>query len=140
MSKLFIASVMAMMPFIVSGQTSQSPGIDKEIFNICATIVALALFMIFTLAIIRRILEYRLRNRIIEQGMPEHLVQTVLKTTVREDRNVNIKWFAVLAGFGVGLTVIHYSQPLGIHSLAIMAFSLSFSFLGYFFFINKATS
>jgi hypothetical protein len=39
---------------------------------------------------------------------------------------------------GAGLMIVNYTQPLGIHSLAIMAFSISLSFLGYYFFIRQA--
>jgi hypothetical protein len=59
-----------------------------------------------------------------------------LQTNPNENRNVNIKWFAVLTGLGAGLTIIYYTLPFGIHSLAIMAFCIAASFLAYFFFLK----
>jgi hypothetical protein len=43
----------------------------------------------------------------------------------------------MLAGTGVGLTLVNYTMPLGVHSIAIMSFSIAASFLGYYLFIRK---
>jgi len=42
-----------------------------------------------------------------------------------------------LTGIGLGLTIINYTLPLGIHSFAIIAFSIAASFLGYFLFLKQ---
>jgi len=81
-------------------------------------------------------MDYRLKNKIVEKGIPENIASSILQTNPKEDRNINIKWFAILAALGVGFTIIYYTLPLGIHSLAIMAFSIAVSFLGYFFFLS----
>ncbi|MBK5273135.1 MAG: hypothetical protein JJE22_19210 [Bacteroidia bacterium] len=109
-----------------------------EVFNIIATIFVVALFMLFILTIMKRIFEYRLKNKIVEKGIPENVVSSILQTKSSEDRNINIKWFALLAGIGAGLAIVNYTLPLGFHSLAIMAFSISISFLGYYFFLRQA--
>jgi hypothetical protein len=84
----------------------------------------------------KRVLDHRIKKRIVEKGIPESIASAVLQTNSKEDGNSNIKWFAILTGIGMALTIIHYTLPLGIHSLAIMAFCVAGSFLGYFFF-NK---
>lgn len=124
------------MPFFVNAQHTVGTTIDKEIFNICATIFTVGLFMIFILAIVKRVMDYRLKNKIVEKGIPENVISSILQTNPKEDRNINIKWFAILAGMGTGLTIIYYTLPLGIHSLAIMAFCIAAGFLGYFFFLK----
>ena len=116
----------------------QSTYIDHDIFNICASIFVVALFMIFILNILKRHLEYRLKNKIVDKGIPENVALSILQTNGREHRNINIKWFAILAGIGVGLTIVNYTLPLGIHSLAIMSFSVALSFLVYYFFTRHA--
>ena len=63
----------------------------------------------------------------------------LLQTNSGEEKHINIKWFAILAGLGIGLLLVYYTKPLDIHSLAIMAFSISLSFLGYYFFVKQAT-
>jgi hypothetical protein len=126
------------MPFFVNAQGTVGTTIDKGIFNICATIFTIGLFMIFILAIVKRIIDNRLKDKIVEKGIPENVISSILQTNPKEDRNINIKWFAILAGMGIGLTIIYYTLPLGIHSLAIMAFCLAASFLGYFFFLRQS--
>ena len=138
MKKTINITAIIATPFVANAQNINSPAIDKEIFNVCATIFVLGLCMIFILVILKRIMEYRLKNRIIEKGIPENIVSSILQTNPKEDRNANIKWFAILAGLGAGLTIIYYTLPLGIHSLAIMAFCIAASFLGYFFFLKRS--
>lgn len=137
MKKIISIAVAITTPFAVNAQASNSPEINQEIFNICATIFVVGLFMVFILTILKRIVDFRLKNKIVEKGIPENIVSSILQTNPKEDRNINIKWFAILAGLGTGLTIINYTTPLGIHSLAIMAFSISLSFLGYYFFVKQ---
>lgn len=137
MKKIISIAVAITTPFAVNAQASNSPEINQEIFNICATIFVVGLFMVFILTILKRIVDFRLKNKIVEKGIPENIVSSILQTNPKEDRNINIKWFAILAGLGTGLTIINYTIPLGIHSLAIMAFSISLSFLGYYFFVKQ---
>lgn len=124
-------------PFFLNAQDGNTET-DKEIFNICASIFTVGLFMIFILAIVKRVLDHRLKNKIVEKGIPENIIASILKTNPKEDININIKWFAILAGLGTGLSVIYFTLPLGIHSLAIMAFCIAASFLGYFLFLKRS--
>jgi hypothetical protein len=94
--------------------------------------------MAFILAIMKRYLDHRLKNKIVDKGLPENIAASILQNNPHENRNSNIKWFSLLAGVGAGLIIVNYTQPLGIHSLAIMSFSISASFLGYYFFIRQA--
>lgn len=109
-----------------------------EVFRVIATIFTVGLFMWFILAIIKRAMDNKLKNKILDKGVPDSIVSSILKNNPKEDLNVNMKWFAILAGLGVALTAIHYTMPLGIHSLAIMAFCIAGSFLGYFFFLRQS--
>jgi Na+/melibiose symporter-like transporter len=109
-----------------------------EVFRVVAMIFTLGLFMWFILAIMERLMDNKLKNKIVDKGIPDSVVASVLKTNPKEDLNTNVKWFTILAGLGIALTAIHYTQPLGIHSLAIMAFCIAASFLGYFFFLKHS--
>lgn len=142
MKKILKAVTFLLAPFTLSAQGSDGPyqgfHINMEIFNICAAIFVTILFMVFFLAILKWILEHRLRNKIVDLGVPENLVASLLqKTTPKHNGNVNIKWFMILTGIGAGLMLIRFTLPLGIHSLAIMVFSVAASFLGYYFFLKK---
>ena len=136
MKKFVCITTVIGTPFFVSAQNIQSPAIDKEVFNICATIFVVGLFMLFILQILKRTMDYRLKNKIVEKGVSENIASSLLQTNPKEDRNSNIKWFAILTGLGAGLTIIYYTLPLGLHSLAIMAFSIAAGFLGYFLFLK----
>ena len=138
MKKIISIATVIATPFFVNAQNTNTPTIDKEIFNVSATIFVVGLFMIFILVILKRIMDYRLKTKIVEKGIPENIASSILQTNPKEDRNINIKWFAILAGLGTGLTIIYYTLPLGIHSLAIMAFCIAASFLGYFLFLRQS--
>ena len=111
---------------------------DEDVFRTFSVIAVLLSFMFFILAVLKKIFEYRLKNKIVEKGINENIASSILQTTSKEGIHINIKWFAILAGLGAGLMIVNYTQPLGIHSLATMAFSISLSFLGYYFFIKQS--
>lgn len=133
MKKIVIITTFAAAPVASFAQNNLGA---TETFHIVATIFTIVLFMIFIVTILRHLLDYRLRNRILDKGIPESVAGSLLRTGANEAKYVPIKWFAILTGIGAGLTIIHYTQPLGIHSLAIMAFSLAVAFLGYYIFLR----
>ncbi len=137
MKKIISIIIIAAIPVFANAQNSWQ-AINEDVFNACASIFTAGLFMIFILAIIKRIMDYRIKNKIVEKGIPENIASSILQTSPKENRNTNIKWFALLAGTGTGLTIIYYTLPLGIHSLAIMAFCIAASFLGYYFFLKQS--
>ena len=136
MKKIITTVFVVLGMFVANAQ--ENNGIDHDIFEACAVIFVILAIMFFILAILKRIFEYRLKNKIVEKGIAENIASSILQTTPDEGIHTNIKWFAILAGLGAGLMIVNYTQPLGIHSLAIMAFSISFSFLGYYFFIKQS--
>jgi hypothetical protein len=135
--KKIITTVIATIGIITAN--AQGDGeFERSVFNACAAIFVMLAIMGFILAIIKQIIDYRLKNKIVDKGISENIASSILQTTPHEGINANIKWFAILAGIGAGLMIVNYTQPVGFHSVAIMAFSISLSFLGYYFFIRKA--
>jgi hypothetical protein len=129
------------VPIVLRAQdnsSAQGMTYNEDVFNICATIFSLIVVMIFILSILKRMLEYRLKNKIADKGIPESIALSVLQPNTKEDGAINIKWFSILAGIGAGLTIINYTLPLGIHSLAIMSFSIALSFLGYHYYLKRS--
>jgi hypothetical protein len=112
-------------------------GINEEVFKISLTIFVVILVMIFILSVLKRMLDYRIKNRIVERGISEDLASSLLRSETGEG-NVNIKWFLILTGIGIGLTVVNYTLPLGIHSIAIMSFTIAASFLGYHQYMKRS--
>jgi hypothetical protein len=121
-------------------QSDVSPNMTGHngILEILGTIALVAIVMFFILEMIKFLMNYRLKNKIIDKGVSEELASSLLRVDPNERKNINIRWFAIFAGIGTALTIIYHTLPLGIHSLAIMAFCISASFLGYYFFLRRA--
>jgi hypothetical protein len=109
-----------------------------DLQRICTFITILALLLAFILTVIRLFLDQRIKHSLIDKGASENIIAQLLPTVQKDNRHVAMKWFFILAGIGLGLTLISIFLPLGIHSLAMMAFSLSASFLGYYYFSRRA--
>ena len=143
MKKILVTIPASLVGYMVNAQDNGQPvylmRYDSEMFQVAATIFVVGMFMYFIITIMKRIFEHRLKNKIVDKGISETIAHSILETKTTEDNKyANVKWFAILAGIGLGLTGVNYTQPLGFHSLAIMAFSISLSFLGYYFFIRSA--
>jgi hypothetical protein len=113
-------------------------GFMRELLSTTGALIAVFLVSTFFLTLIRTYLDSKLKNKLIDKGATEDTVAQLLQPLKKDSKMEPLKWFSILAGIGIGLTFINLSQPLGLHSLAIMAFSLAASFLGYYFFNKKA--
>jgi len=139
--------ILAIIPAGLVGYVANAQGYDQpvylmkydsEMFQVAAAIFVVGMFMYFIINIMKKIFEHRLKNKIVDKGISENIAHSILETKTTEDNKyANVKWFSILAGIGIGLTGVNYTQPLGFHSLAIMAFSISLSFLGYYLFIRN---
>lgn len=141
MKKLFAILMVFLTPFVLHAQDLLVEGgiqISAEYVRIFSSILVLFLIITFILAIIRTILDFRLKSRMVDKGVSDKLVEQFLQPQNKDAKTQAIKTFLILAGIGVGLTAINYTTPIGIHSFAIMAFSLALSFLGYFYYIKKS--
>ncbi len=137
--------IIAIIPFMATSfganaQSQFSPFTDKEtygeMFNTCSIILVIYIISVFILTIIRLLLDYRLKLIMIEKNVPEAVIAQLLAKT-KNDKTIAIKWFAILTSIGIGLTGISFFQPLGIHSIVIMVFSISLGFLGYYFLLKR---
>src|SRR4026209_2147013 len=141
MKKILAIIPASLVGYMVNAQDNGQPvylmRYDSELFQIAAAIFVVGMFMYFIINIMKRIFEHRLKNKIVDKGISENIAHSILETKTGESKYANIKYFAILAGIGIGLTGVNYTQPLGFHSLAIMAFSISLSFLGYYLFIRN---
>lgn len=125
---------------IINGSQSQ-PGqyINEDVFKLCAAILVAVLVMLFILFIFKMLLEHSIKRKIIEKGISEELAASVLSTKTTDNQFDNSRWFMVLAALAIGLILVWYTSPLGIHSLAILAFSLALGFLAHYLFIKYST-
>ena len=141
MKKLIAAAIIFFTPFVLHAQDIQFGDriqIKDEYVRIIAGIFVLYLVITFLITIIKSILDFRLKSKMVDKGVSDTVVEQFLQPQNKDAKTQAIKAFLILAGIGVGLTAIYFTIPLGIHSFAIMAFSIALSFLGYFFFIRRS--
>ena len=61
----------------------------------------------------------------------------MLQPEKKENKNYILQWFFMLAAIGIGLFLVTVIRPFGLHSLAIMAFSLAAGFGAYYYFTKE---
>jgi hypothetical protein len=135
MKKIMSLVAIIATPVLANAQ-NEGQVIDKEVFRTCSIIFFCALIMLFVFLILKHFLDYRIKHKILDKEIPENVVASILQITPKENGNTNIRWFSILMGLGVGLTIVYYTMPLGIHSMAIMMFCIAASFLGYYLFLK----
>jgi hypothetical protein len=116
---------------------AQHGEVDHELMRVVAVICVMVLIALFILTFLRYILDSRIKHRIIEKGIPEHLATSLLSNNKKDDKLQTLKWFCLLAATGAGLMFVYYTLPLDIHSFAIMCFSISIGYLGYYFIMKQ---
>ena len=136
MKTIFLTSNGIASTLVANAQSDSVSAVDKDILVGIGMLILIALISFTILTIIKHWMQYRLKNKAIDNGLSENVINAILQNNTNSNKNSNIKWFAILAGVGTAFTIINYTLPLGIHSIAIMTFSVSLSFLGYFFYLK----
>ncbi|HEV7620755.1 MAG TPA: hypothetical protein VGO09_03430, partial [Flavisolibacter sp.] len=108
-----------------------------DLLNTCAVIFVIYLISSFILQVIQKTFDSRLKLKIIEKETTEPVVTQLLKPNIKDKRKEILQWIFLLAAIGTGFTVIHLSRPFGLHSLAIMAFSIAAGLGGYYYFSRQ---
>ena len=135
---LSISAFLLCLAASAQGDAGFAQQLNMEVFRAISIIVTFVIFMVFIFSMLKMILDNRLKNRIVDRGIGEEMTNSLLQTKGVDNRQQVIKWVALLAGLGAGFTIINYTQPVGYHSLAILAFAISISFLGYYFFLKQS--
>jgi tellurite resistance protein TehA-like permease len=130
---LVIVSLLAM----ATTANAQHRQIDHEVMRVVAVISVMVLIALFILTFLRYILDSRIKHRIIDKGISQDLASSLLANTKKDDKLQTLKWFCILAATGAGLMFVYYTLPLDIHSFAIMCFSISLGYLGYYFIMKQ---
>ena len=140
MKRILISTVILLAAFCANAQDLDPLRENARLYEIVATSRLLGTISVYAIAILlflRLILDYRIKEKLIEKGAPEAVISQLLSSTGKGGNNVNIKWFFIFAGIGIGLGLVYLSRPVGIHSLAIMSLFISASFLGYYLFVRR---
>ncbi len=109
-----------------------------EFLHIIFSTIATVTFMIFIIAAVRLFFDNKIKNKMIEKGVPENVVAQLLQPEKKDSKAQAMKWFLILLAIGLGLAIVKYTLPIGIHSVSIMSISIALSFLGYYYFIKQS--
>jgi len=116
---------------------NQTSHIDPDVFKVGVIILIIIMSMAFILIFLKHILDHKLKNKMLDKGISENVVASILQKDPDSIKHASIKWFLVLLGLGVGLAIVNYTPPLGVHTFAIMAVSISVSFLLNYLYLRR---
>lgn len=126
-----------------SAQSALLPALDNNAVDLGRHVVlpAIALFLLgyFVLAAVRLVLNYLLKNKIVDTAVISESVVERLLPGPQDEQNRVVKWVALLLSSGAGLAVCNWYLPLGIHSVVILLFSTAFGFLAYYLYLRRQT-
>jgi len=141
MKKLLTTTMILCIAFAARAQDAFDPLKDRELYfdilNICGVLTGMYLVSSFILQIINRHYNYRIKNRILDKGTEENIVRQLLQPEKKENKNVILQWFFILAAIGAGLVLVNLIRPFGLFSLAILAFSAAAGFGAYYYFTRE---
>lgn len=122
-------------------QENFDPFKDREFLfdalHICTILFAIYLISSFLLQVFKSGMLYRIKNRMLDKGTEENIVRELLLPEKKENKNYILQWFFMLIALGIGLLLVGFTQPFGLHSLAILAFSIAAGFGSSYYFIRQ---
>ena len=140
MKRILISTVILLAAFCANAQDLDPLRENARLYEIVGTSRLLGTILVYAISIlllIKLILDYRIKEKLIEKGASEAVISQLLSSVGKGGNYVNIKWFFIFAGLGIGLGFVYLSRPIGLHSLAIMSLCISLSFLGYYLFVRR---
>jgi hypothetical protein len=141
MKKLSITLSTIAISIAANAQDGAEPLIDRslvfDVVHICSLLLVIYVITTFVLQMVKQNFDYRIKSKIIEKETPEEVASKLLQGEKKDTRQTLLQWIFVMAAIGVGFTIINFSRPFGLHSLAIMAFSISAGFIGYYVFAKR---
>ncbi len=143
MKKTFATAVVLSFTISANAQDNNfDPLKDRQLYfdilNICGILAVIYLISSFITMILKQHYSYRIKNRMLDKGTEENIVRQLLPPEKKDNRNYILQWFCMLAAIGAGLTLVSLIRPFGLHSLAILAFSLAAGFGAYYYFTRRA--
>jgi hypothetical protein len=139
MKKLATSTVIILSSFAAFAQEDKEPLINRQLIfdlvNICAIVGVIYLVSNWILEMIKQNLDYKLKSKLIEKQTSENIIVQLVQPNKKDEGNGKtfLQWFFILAGIGTGFTIINFTTPFGLHSLAIMAFCIAAGFAGFYF-------
>jgi len=105
-----------------------------DVLHISTMLIAIYLIASFILQIFKAGMTARIKNRMLDKGTEENIVKELLQPDKKENKNYILQWFFIMVAIGVAFLLLMLTSPFGLHSLAIIAFSIAAGFGAYYYF------
>jgi len=109
-----------------------------DALHIGTTLIAIYIIASFILQIFKSGMNARIKNRMLDRGTEENIVRELLQPDKKENKNYILQWFFIMLAIGVAFLLIMLTNPFGLHSLAIIAFSIAAGFGAYYYFTKHS--
>jgi hypothetical protein len=127
---------------ITYAQDKPEPLINRDfifdVVHIIAVLCVIYLISSFILQLIRSNFDFRLKSKLIERQTEENIVNQLVQPDRINPLHSIMQWICILVSVGIGFLLIQFSEPVGLHSLAIMALCVAGG-LGLYFWYAKST-
>ena len=121
---------------VAYAQDKPEPLINREfifdLIHIIAVLLVIYLISSFILQVVRSNFDFRLKSKMLERQTEEQVVGQLVQPDKVNPFNTVLQWICALAAVGVGFLIIELTEPYGLHSLAIMAFSVAAGLIVYY--------
>ncbi len=144
MKKTILFAAILLTTLVTQAQETEpyDPFRDKgfldTMFKVSSVVVIIYLVSTFLLNMVKQFLDYKLKRKMLDKDATETIVRQLLDTKRKDSRLTAIKWAVITGGLGLGFTAIQFFPPFGIHSVMIMCFCVSLSFLCYSYFVGRS--
>jgi len=105
-----------------------------DALHIGTTLIAIYIIASFILQIFKVGMNARIKNRMLDRGTEENIVKELLQPDKKENKNYILQWFFIMVAIGIAFLLLMLTSPFGLHSLAIIAFSIAAGFGAYYYF------
>lgn len=140
MKKIRLTIVASLLAIVTQAQDHENfePFKDRDFMfdalHIGTMLFAIYIIASFILQIFKAGMTARIKNRMLDKGTEENIVKELLQPDKKENRNYILQWFFIMAAIGIAFLLLMVTSPFGLHSLAIMAFSIAAGFGAYYYF------
>lgn len=121
---------------VAYAQDKPEPLINREfifdLIHIVAVLLVIYLISSFILQIVRSNFDFRLKSKMLERQTEEQMAGQLLQPDKVNPLNTVLQWICALVAVGIGFLIIELTEPYGLHSLAIMAFSVAAGLIVYY--------
>jgi multisubunit Na+/H+ antiporter MnhG subunit len=144
MKKVSLTTIISVLAFAAQAQEHENfnPFKDRDFLfdalHIGTTLIAIYIIASFILQIFKAGMNARIKNRMLDRNTEENIVKELLQPDKKENKNYILQWFFIMVAIGVAFLLLMLTSPFGLHSLAIIAFSIAAGFGAYYYFTRQS--